>query len=168
MEKLIEFLLEHIYIVIVVVGFLLSAMRKMKGGGRTMRMPDFGGGDASAAEELEPQYRPRDEEWPPPGRQSSMERPQQPAVVRRTVSSGGSVSVRQQPAREDESYLSERLLEASVPRAAEKRQPGPSAAVSVGKRRVPVEPDAAAMRQAVVWAEILGPPRAKRPWSNGK
>ncbi|WP_127533010.1 hypothetical protein [Paenibacillus kobensis] len=169
MEKLIDFLLDNIYLVIVVAGFVLSAMGKRKGKGdrRTTRMPDFGGGDAASVEEGEPQrHRPSNGQPPLPGRQPSAERPQ-PAAVRRVPSSSGpAVAARTQPAEREDIFLSTELQDASSPRVPEQRSTRPTVVASAtGKQVAAADLDVKAMRQAVVWSEILGPPRAKRPWN---
>ncbi|GFN30336.1 hypothetical protein [Paenibacillus xylaniclasticus] len=140
MEKLIELLFDNIYFVIVIVGFVLSALGKTKGSGRgaARRMPDFGGNDSSSEEWEMPQQRdPQSAEYPFPGHQPSTERAH-PVLT--------------------ELGSNEAPVKRQTPRAA-------AAPASVKQSTPASELDSAAMRKAVVWAEILGPPRAKRPWN---
>lgn len=162
MEKLIEFLIRNIYIVIVVGGFLLSAIGKMRNNNKGPRsMPTFGNGDELPS-------------IPVPARRTSLNRPSASA---RPVS--GPYDADDEA--EDSPYAASSL------RPVEQRQSRPAAqtvAAAPAPQRVPqrgassVSPyvethpadnaapelSAATLRQAIVWSEVLGPPRAKRPW----
>ncbi len=164
MESLIAFLLDNIFIVIVAAGFLMSLLGKGKQQQRRVgRMPDFGGGPMQS-EPAAPNVRPFGpdsspapayEQTPQPVYTSSMSQPssegqrmmarsnQDPSLSRGTGGAGRPSSIAQ---------------------AARSQAPSRSAAPVTGSaalKRV----DADDLRQAVLWAEILGPPRARKPHS---
>ncbi|MFK7693446.1 hypothetical protein [Paenibacillus sp. HJGM_3] len=158
--RILEFLLSNIYWVIVIVGFLLTMRQRSKAGRkpgrtRTSRMPTFGGGpDDREPGTWLPGRRARDEE-----RTAAAERPaaEQPRAM--SVGSAGPAA-----------YVREPLVAAPAERgslaAAAKSEPAPAAREQADAARL--EADADAVRRGVVWAEILGPPRARKPYSYRK
>jgi hypothetical protein len=159
MEKLIEFLLRNIYIIIIVVGFLLSAIGKI--GGRNNRaprpMPPFGNGDqhpslpAPVGHQPVNQQPDRQWEWEDRGDEqppyaaslTSMERPAPRPAYRAATP-------------------------ASTPPSEQLRSYNSASGYDVEHQAVKpaAELSAATLRQAIVWSEVLGPPRAKRSWRN--
>ena len=164
MEKLIEFLIKNIYIVIVVGGFVLSAISKMKSSNNRQprQMPPFGGGERPSvpspvygtpesmpsserkAWEVEEEDEEDEEEESPyaASKASPVEQRQMRPVVH-------SVSAASRPQRQSQ-------------HAADNR-PSSTAASNTANHPSP-ELSAAALKQAVIWSEVLGPPRAKRPY----
>jgi hypothetical protein len=136
MERIIEFLMSNIVIVIIVVGFLLSVFRKKGNGGPPGRMPDFGGG---------PKPIPRSPRQAPTEDAEGSRNDRTPND--RTVSPFG-------PPVNSEMSTQRRPLVLSPPARVEPNR------VQVNK----LEATADDLRKAVMWAEILGPPRAKRPF----
>lgn len=163
MERIIEFLLSNIYWVIVIGGFLLSMLSRKKPNGeqkpsRTPKMPSFGGG-------------PNDREpgsWLP-GRTTSREpaearaeAPRAPSAERTSVT----------PPREERAPLSSGVPERGSLVAAADAQLAAEAARSLERESsaaaAALTADADAVRRGVVWAEVLGPPRARKPYSYRK
>lgn len=160
MEELISFLLKNFYVVIVIVGLIYSMFfRKSplekppanRPNPRPVnRMPDFGGSPAfppkpRRAEEPIPVEKPRPsvQEEPRPQRQTVYRSPEAAAPVSA------------EPARD------RRALEpapAPTPAPALVAAPAMQAEETQDSR---IRED---MARAVVWAEILGPPRARRPF----
>lgn len=163
MEKLIEFLIRNIYIVIVVGGFLLSAISKMKGNNNRQprQMPPFGSGERPSVpspvyttpestsstgrraweEEDEDED---DEEYSPYAASAPAPAPVEQRPIRPVVQ-----TVTATPQRQSLSAVAQSSYSASD--AADNKAP---------------ELSAATLRQAIIWSEVLGPPRAKRPWRN--
>lgn len=162
MEQLIEFVTGNMWLVIAAVVFLLSLFRKAKGeetqkGG----MPDFGGNGSA------------------PGRQGGSPVPKQqggpaPAPRPRQQPVHGSPRPQAKQAVHTDSQHSERDRQQP---GASRQQPASSATksfqaanVNSGERpaalRSPASGEAGAeeIRNAILWAEVLGPPRAKKPY----
>ncbi|MFC5703660.1 hypothetical protein ACFPVX_20435 [Cohnella faecalis] len=159
-EKLFSFLLGHIYIVVVVIGFIYSIFFRKSPIEKKPpnRMPDFGGGGS-----MLPQR---------PKRQTS------PAGM---PSAESSRPFSQQTASSDVRSLAERSEQSQASSAAfgsnsndgESRYVALSAAGTPAvKAAVPIESSSEVpsvltrtdMRRAIVWAEIIGPPRARKPF----
>jgi len=163
METLIAFLLDNIFIVIVALGFLMSLFGKGKQRGG--RMPDFGGGPMQGgpagrrAHRAEPEGMPPMAETPPAptvqpyvGEQHGrMEQERHAHVRERSIVSHASAAPA--PARPLP----------GTDRAGRVVQPAPSARPDKTAVPVPGRIDADDLRKAVLWAEILGPPRARKP-----
>ncbi|MBD2869482.1 hypothetical protein [Paenibacillus arenilitoris] len=154
--RFIEFLLNNIYIVVIVIGALASLFGRSSGKKRPRQMPNFGGGGLSgmpgrperAPEKLEPDrpagqtvYRSRSAEH-----ETGV--PEGEFAEHREVPSAAPVSP---PAAAKRPYRRPVAMEAD--------RAGTPAARSAGAQ---VRADD--LRKAVLWAEILGPPRAKRPF----
>ncbi|WP_052703054.1 hypothetical protein [Paenibacillus beijingensis] len=204
LSSLISFLLEHIYIVIVIVGAIVSIISKSfkntDGAPGRNRMPDFGGGGplprTGTPSRKQPAARPAADQ---PGTDAAGRREHQPDI--RTASSfeedddparsGG----REYGAGESEEGRSAEMPETAPGRVAweamddayaDRNESGPKAPSRLAAAMAdanpagypvppPAEPtgresgspesiDGGEMRRAVLWAEILGPPRAKRPF----
>ena len=162
--RIIEFLMNNIFIVVIIFGALASLFGKAGSKKKPGRMPDFGGGGLprtlfpqasdrdpkverplSERSESQPAYRTRPEQE----RQYSANAAQAPRV---TESPAGPPQL---PALELAIHKAG-MAKAKVPDAAE-RKPGAQSAFAAS-----VQADD--MRKAVIWAEILGPPRSKRPY----
>ncbi len=181
---IIDFLLNNIVFVIVAIGMLFSFLSKLKGAENQPKrpkhsMPPFGG-DTSGWP------LPRDIAPMPPRR--SVEPERRPAAER--DARGGTLQPAAQ-AQDDGQYAAAAPLSgnraaaedgegaaaggftayeppASSPLPAANRT-GPAAATKQQAAAVPSplspeRPDAAAIVRGVVWSEILGPPRAKKPF----
>lgn len=165
MESLIAFLLDNIFIVIVALGFLMSLFGKSRQRGG--RMPDFGGGPMQAgpgrggarraepAEETvaEPSYAPAPASRPYAGQR--MEEARQWQADDRMSSSGAYASSSPGPASASRPGRFERT--------GRSQQAPQGARTQTAASAVPSRIDADDLRQAVLWAEILGPPRARKP-----
>ncbi|PWV95408.1 hypothetical protein DFQ01_12710 [Paenibacillus cellulosilyticus] len=157
MEKLIEFLIRNIYIVIVVGGFLLSAIGKMRGSNNRQprQMPPFGGGERQPAPS--PVYDSPDirrsvsqREW-----EDEDEEEDSPDVA-------NTPAVEQRPSRPAYQAVTAAPTPSRQPQSADSGT-SPYTAGHQGNQPAS-ELTAATLRQAIVWSEVLGPPRAKRPW----
>ncbi|MCM3627274.1 hypothetical protein M3194_07845 [Paenibacillus glycanilyticus] len=158
--KLISFLLENIYWVIVIGGVLFSMFGRSGSKRRSNRMPSFGGGNDphKPGNRQDPAWEEEDEEE---------YQPQKPVMTSSSSQGEGMGS--------DEgtgSQALERAVQAATGRPSEPprarlgaAKPKPQAAVpSVESRTEITTPKADELRKAIVWAEILGPPRSKRPF----
>jgi hypothetical protein len=142
---LIAFLFKHYYIVIIIGGIVFSLFRKSPIERPPSRMPDFGGNGPS----WRPQPRP-----PQP-----VDRPDRPAGPAQTV----------QPTRPERSPLAV-ALPREEPAAQQMATVVRSQAVKVQKpatmpeQEEKVSPAKSDLAKAIMWAEILGPPRARKPY----
>ncbi|RED65717.1 hypothetical protein [Cohnella lupini] len=161
MEQLISFLMHNFYFVIVAVGVIYSLFfRKSPSGRRSPnRMPDFGGGGKRLPR------RPDESGAPIPSTSlpESEERPSQ-ALRRQTPPP---VARPQQPVRAETRHLdaiasplSSPIVASAKPRSSAAPTPMSSSLVGSDVRGLSKED----LTRAVVWAEILGPPRARRPY----
>ncbi|WP_144266417.1 hypothetical protein [Paenibacillus curdlanolyticus] len=166
MEDLISFLLHNIYIVVVVVGFLFSMLNKSnKSKGRNRRMPDFGnGGDQPSGQPARTgRVQRSDESDPRPTMAQPLAEPRpqqrQPAPAEAYEAPAAvSAGVRAAEPVQRVGARSERPSRLST--AADSSQPP----LASRERQNELKPTAETLRQAVLWSEILGPPRAKRPF----
>lgn len=160
MRSLIELLLENIYIVIVVGGFLLSLLSKARKQGGGSRMPSFGGDPASMRTEPSQVGGSRQEG---PSRESEWEEDS----ASRTY--GASDREHERPVRAESPSVPAAVPAAyKVPKA--KTPAGRAAPSATQRERHPARRSGAnpltqadELKRAVVMAEILGPPRSKRP-----
>jgi hypothetical protein len=175
--KIISFLLENIYWVIVVGGVLFSMFGRSGAKRRTNRMPSFGGGNEPnrPAGRQNPEWEAEDEELDYPGaypaqRPVSQEpvssmppyQPQKPLITSSSLQGSTSEGNRSQTLERAVQAAASRPSEPPRARlAAAKPQPAAAAADS---RTELATPKADELRKAIVWAEILGPPRSKRPF----
>ncbi|THF72777.1 hypothetical protein [Cohnella fermenti] len=175
MEKLIDFILSNIYFVIVAIGLVYGMFfrKSSDSGKKPNRMPDFGGGGARPGTPQAPSSRPG--------------APGEPAAGPRPAARPAAPREREQP----RYRLPERPETASAPEAAPvrpapvhaaERAPKPAqagvAAASPYAASAPASPIYASspgglqptreeLARAVVWAEVLGPPRARKPFRRG-
>ncbi|TVY00533.1 hypothetical protein [Cohnella terricola] len=151
MEELLSFLSRNFYIVFIIIGLLYSMFfRKSPIEKRPPnRMPDFGGeGQQRHPERPE---RPRmghapEVSWPGSEEVESPE-PERPIAVK----------VRVQSKPEPKKAATPVAAQSSLAAPATLEQPQGSSEASLNLTAVD-------MRRAVIWSEILGPPRAKRPY----
>jgi len=144
MEELLSFLSRNFYIVFIVVGLLYSMFfRKSPIEKRPPnRMPDFGGGGQSG--QHRPPERPQMERAPeipwPGSEEAESPKPERPIAVKVRV-----------PDKPEPKKVADPAIASSIEMA-------PATAEE------PIRLSATDMRRAVIWSEILGPPRAKRPY----
>ncbi|MFF2481981.1 hypothetical protein [Paenibacillus sp. NPDC058071] len=167
MDRLISFLFDNIYLVIVVGGVLLSLFGRSgsKGGGRN-RMPDFGSGGS-----LRPQGKTTENEdtelQPEPVR--PVERPE----------TFGRTERPERPVRATEARLAtDYRAEARRPLLAEQQlgragggspfESSTAGREATSRAAAALPTDTEELRKAIVWAEVLGPPRAKKPYGRSK
>ncbi|MFC4103970.1 hypothetical protein [Paenibacillus xanthanilyticus] len=159
MRTLIELLLENIYIVIVVVGFLLSMLSKARKQGGGSRMPSFGGeptamrpnpAGSGRSREEEPERMSDDWEEDSATRTYGAPRAEPEASVPEVRHTLQAPPVRHKPGHT---------------KPAGRENPHATASNRSTRRRDGAFPltQADELKRAVVMAEILGPPRSKRP-----
>ncbi|MCY9513534.1 hypothetical protein [Paenibacillus apiarius] len=166
-EKLIDFVMSNPLIAIVIIGALFSAMGKGQKKGGTNRMPDFGGsGQAGTAGQAE--SRRYDDEDEAPVYMDSKGR---------TDHSRGGADREDAGAWADDRMAEHQL--AAIDRTTRQMSAGTSASLhgrsnsrsaasssitdnEIGGPSDFINPEDAL--KGVAWAEILGPPRAKRPY----
>ncbi len=162
MEQLISFLIHNFYFVIVAVGIIYSLFFRKSPLERRPpnRMPDFGGGgkrlprrpgEPGASVPTTSLPEPAEAPLRAPRRQTplSVARPQQ------------------QPVRAETRLMETTSAPLPVPVAASSKSrstliPTPSASTAAGTEVRTISRED--LTRAVVWAEILGPPRARRPY----
>jgi hypothetical protein len=143
-EKLISFVMNNFFIVVIVLGIIYSLFfRKSPLERRPNRMPDFGGGGPSRTGESRP----------PDARNNRLPDIEANQLPGRQTPSPG---LRQQPLSQADPMLTQRSsilqekADAEVPRITAEHYG------AEGLNRDDLS-------RAVLWAEILGPPRARRP-----
>ncbi|MEW9104062.1 hypothetical protein [Paenibacillus sp.] len=168
-EKIIHFITSNPLIAIFILGAILSSLGGSKKKDGKNRMPDFSGGtrgseDKKYNEDLEEEYK---------------EVEHQPAYASADKSSPivltSSSDISRDTIDSDEARLAEmeqRLaaidrMASSISSGAGVKKGSASAAVSsVSKQGIPSrEITSDEVMQGVIWSEILGPPRAKRPYN---
>lgn len=144
MDWIIDFLKNNIFIVVIVVGFVVSLFNKSKRGGSS-RMPDFSG--RTAAPESNQQ----------PAEQSQLYRPE---IASNTVIMQSAQYADRKSELEEDRH-SHRVL----------NRMGDLSSFSNAADLQPVRevetfrmPEGEELRRAIIVAEILGPPRSKRPF----
>lgn len=175
--KLISFLLENIYWVIVVGGVLFSMFGRSGAKRRTNRMPSFGGGNEPnkpvARQEWEEEDEEDDSSRPYPAQRAARPEPvpsMSPYQPQKPIMTGSSVQGEGVGSGEGNSSPTlERAVQAAPSRPAEPPRARlaaakPQSAVAAESRAELATPNADELRKAIVWAEILGPPRSKRPF----
>ncbi|WP_127496398.1 hypothetical protein [Paenibacillus glycanilyticus] len=160
--KIISFLLENIYWVIVVGGVLFSMFGRSGAKKRTNRMPSFGG--SNEREPHRPERR-QDLVWEEEDEEEYQ--PQKPVMAGSPLQgergSSGEVNRPQTLERAIQAAPS-RPAEPPRARLAAANKPQATAAPAATSHTETPNPKADELRKAVVWAEILGPPRSKRPF----
>ena len=183
--NIIEFLSQNLFFVIIIIGFLLSLLgkgQKQQGKG-TNRMPDFGSGNRPDERRVPPERRTTQtpqqveqrmpERQPYPEQSSSFPNHEENSLADETAQRmEEEMRHRQKQEEEDRRREQQRRARQEQRRREleeQQRQEGNGdravAAASSGPVR-PGEtlPGANELTSAVLWAEILGPPRAKRPF----
>ncbi|OBZ08175.1 MULTISPECIES: hypothetical protein [Bacillales] len=161
--KIIEFLMNNIFIVVIIFGALASLFGKASSKKKPRQMPDFGGGGLPRTlfpqSEREPSLDPPQQEHTegqPVYRTDSDPQRQRSAypsqLARETDEAAGTSQIASLQRSLERASASKALAQAT----AERKSAGQSAA------RTTVQADD--LRNAVIWAEILGPPRSKRPY----
>jgi hypothetical protein len=163
--KIIDFLMNNIFIVVIIVGALASMFGKAGGKKKPSQMPDFGGGglprnlQPRTTEEPQRQSRPVLQEQPEgqtvyrSSGEQERQAPMQPSYVgmQTEVTAGAPQTA----------SLERALKRASASKAqaqdALERKPAAQGAVVTSVQ-------AEDLRKAVIWAEVLGPPRSKKPF----
>lgn len=160
METIIDFVKGNIYLVVVAAVFLMSMLGKS--GKRPARMPDFGGGQDAAPPTVSPpqQQQPRVRPNAPraAGDPAVMTASPQPYSVPQAYREQG---FGDREGREGRAGAVDRISASSIRQAkpGQAAKPMPAPGTDIG---------ADELRQAVVWAEILGPPRARSPLGRRK
>lgn len=152
-EKVLRFLLNNPFLAVILIGFVFSLLRK--GNKPANRMPSFGGDTAGGRPGSEPDN--HDDE-------PLMEEERSYRVYTEERSSQAGLSQGYASHGTDNITLEERIAAmkpsvgpASAPRHAESSNKESAAAASAV-----IRPEEAL--KGVLWSEILGPPRAKRPY----
>lgn len=151
-EKVLRFLLNNPFLAVILIGFVFSILRK--GNKPANRMPSFGGDTAGNRPGSEPDE--RDDE--------PMLEEERSYPVYAEEERSSQAGLPQGYALQDSITLEERIAAmkpsvrpASAPRHAESSNKESAAAASAV-----IRPEEAL--KGVLWSEILGPPRAKRPF----
>ncbi|MDQ8736710.1 hypothetical protein [Paenibacillus sp. LHD-38] len=161
--KIIEFLMNNIFIVVVIVGALASLFRKSGSKNKPGRMPDFGGGGLPRTL------------YPQDSRKELEERPIPAGSVGETLYRSQTENKREDreipslASRESEMSVEspqiaslQRVLQSAATN--KDKVSGPAERKSVSQGAVMYPNRAEDLRRAVIWAEILGPPRSKKPF----
>ncbi|PZM67126.1 hypothetical protein [Paenibacillus dendritiformis] len=153
-EKVLRFLLNNPFLAVILIGFVFSILRK--GNKPANRMPSFGGDTAGNRPGSEPDERddePMLEEERSYPVYAEEERSSQAGLPQGYASQGtDSITLEERIA-----AMKPSVRPASAPRHAESSNKESAAAAS------PVIRPEEALK-GVLWSEILGPPRAKRPY----
>jgi len=173
MEQLIEFVTSNFIIVLIVIGFIISLFSKSSSKPNN-RMPDFGTGNNQQGDGSE--RRPTVQR-PVPGRQPIPAQgypipPSEEAAIRmemerRMANEQAQEADRLRKREADRRAVEERRRANQTLRAAEdSSRPSREARNSGSSITSPGDqiPGTNELMSAVLWAEILGPPRAKRPF----
>lgn len=179
------FLLDNIYIVIIVGGFLLSLLGKSGGQKKPQnRMPTFGGEQEPAAPKHKPQLSPMELQQQEQERQEQQRLEAQRREQQRLEQQARQHALQlerqaEYEARQREQELEQREAEAEAKRlelgrrtpaiqsldtAAVVKQRSKRTATASSRLFDSSRVNADELRKAVVWAEVLGPPRAKKPY----
>lgn len=190
MEELLKLVFSNIYIVIIIVGFLFSVLRKAGGkGNQPNRMPTFGGGPSDRsqqrqeARQSQPPLSPETIPAQPQRAQSRTVQSAQPRPIARSETGrtasetfGGSMytSAQQSVTGEGRSSdlretsvlakaLEAQKLESLQPQSATTSKAKAAAATTASRGDSFHMPQGKDLRRAFVMAEVLGPPKSKRP-----
>ncbi|MBW7473708.1 hypothetical protein K0T92_02990 [Paenibacillus oenotherae] len=152
MDEIIAFLSNNIFLVVIIIGFIASLINKGKRKNAT-GMPDFSGRNAA----------PQADGLPHDRRQDYSQMPPVPELSSRSEGRAGS--------EEERHAHSEILTQAIAADRASAFRPGNLAStrnaadLTATREAEPFRmPEGEELRRAIVVAEILGPPRAKRPY----
>lgn len=148
--KIIDFLMSNIYIVIIIIGALASLFSKARAKNKPSQMPDFGGSGLPSTPSQSRNNHESGEE-----RQYPERAPEAPTVYQ----------VRTEPERQLDTPR--KAVSTVQPENNYRATASSTARERVLKTEIESEVKrvtADEMRKAIVWAEILGPPRSKRPY----
>jgi hypothetical protein len=163
MEILLDLLFDNIFFVILAIGFIMSFLKKLRQGQgqsgeqqprKAQGMPPFGQGPSTVTRGRTVT------------RTESPQRPivseARPEVIRPSLVAENQGEAEGQWEAGSEYYSSERMERVSLV-----QRETPISALDVSKQgaRTSVEITPSQAVQGIVWAEIFGPPRAKRPFS---
>lgn len=139
-----EILLDNPIVLIILIGFISSLFKKIKG-------------NASDGQKTRP------------ARPVSM-----PANLERNHTPGGSGTGTQtniQQLYQDTKQRGVKVPDEPVSRSARGRRLGetnPQLETQSSERRLDFEPDSNSLVEGIIWSEVLGPPRSKKPYSSGR
>lgn len=161
--RIIEFLLNNIFIVVIIVGALASLFRKSGPKNKPGRMPDFGGGGLPRTlypQEVRAEMEDRERPAGPAGQtlyrsQTETKREDFEKPVHATTETEKHAES-PQIASLHQALQSAATNKAIVSDAAERK--------SASQRTETNGTRSQELRRAVIWAEILGPPRSKKPF----
>lgn len=164
MTRIFEFLLNNIFIVVIIVGFLASLFRKAGAAKKQPgRMPDFGGGGILRRQAPDSDSGTRSDE---PRTAQTEYAPIYRSQDSQPARTSESRTIRQESGKEEPPASGITAMERSLQRAAAQKAKAGSAAASGHGSKSPAAEKVSSddLRKAVIWAEVLGPPRAKRPY----
>lgn len=159
--KIIEFLMNNIFIVVVILGALASVFGKSGAKKKPGQMPNFGGGGLPRS--LFPQSGEQERE---------VERPQSQQAAGGTVYRSATEVERSsdmnstRSSRENAEAPQTASQQRALQRAAANKETAQAAAQrNYGSQSINAESIRSDdLRKAVIWAEVLGPPRSKKPF----
>ncbi|MBB3109000.1 hypothetical protein FHS18_001052 [Paenibacillus phyllosphaerae] len=160
MNQLIQLLLENIYVVVIAAGFLLSLLSKARKSGRSpVRMPSFGGNPGSDST----RHHDRSDEAME-DHSDGMNRPQTwdqvPGENSAMASEYGARHERRPSPFQSGSASSYDGSSSRIKRGAAPASSSTEPKVEEPAFRMPERDE---LRKAIIMAEVLGPPRSKRP-----
>jgi hypothetical protein len=161
--KVIEFLLNNWYVAIVLF-FLISGLIKRRGAAPKQAMPPFGdgGGTGWGRSSGQPVAAPADRREVLPPAQQRRSLVQQRAEAPYTAPVSAASSNEGDPPAAD--FWKDSEVKSSRPHSPDRAEPRPtgSPVSSFSNRQQTI--DTEMLAQGIIWSEILGPPRAKRPF----
>lgn len=157
--KIIEFLLNNIFIVVIIIGALASLFGKAGSKRKPNQMPDFGGGGLPRMPFPQKNEKERSEERRPVERTETqtLYRPRPEQERHPSASQEGNAAATAAQAAALERALHKAAASKAMAHEAANRQTANQSAMAAS-----VQADD--IRKAIVWSEILGPPRSKRPY----
>ncbi|MFC5651743.1 hypothetical protein ACFPYJ_22015 [Paenibacillus solisilvae] len=155
MNELIKLLFSNIYVIVVIVGVIMAIVRRTSRGTSGNRMPSFGGKPDPQNTEMrnrQPAQKPLIRTLPAAEQQVTAVRTQTPS---------------DRSEYEENDFLTH-LVEEQTSASKKSKQsvsnPGFDSRVRVKRQEAFYMPKGDDLRKAVILAEVLGPPRAKRPF----
>lgn len=159
--RIIEFLLDNIFIVVIIFGALASIFGKGKR--KPNQMPDFGGGGLPRS--LFPQTGDKQPKEQPLTEQTEGQPVYRTSSVQERHSSASPYYA---PAAADAprgaSQIAAHGREVHIAGSSKPQMPNAAERKPAAQRALAASVQAEDMRKAVIWAEILSPPRSKRPF----
>lgn len=176
MEELIRFIVHNLFFVVVIAGFVISFLSKArKGGSGTGRMPDFGGSPVFPKTQRMPASPARPARSGGPAADTPQTDAARASTVYRTREATAAPASRgeSRPAGAELNAASPYEVPSGSTREDEKRHTalqgqapkGSRGELSGGRAGGPFRmPEGGELQRAFVLSEVLGPPRAKRPF----